>query len=129
MNFFQPFVDNPNATVETLEKQRVAWNKGLAFQTAEQKQKQAKIGRKVMSDPVRRNLKSIQMRELASRPEAREWRQRGNKNRHSVMTPYGQYPSALAAAKELGPRLGLKPCTIQAYIMRDSEKYSEWYYV
>ena len=29
MNFFQPIQDNPNASVETLEKQRVSWNKGL----------------------------------------------------------------------------------------------------
>lgn len=29
MNFFQPIVNNPNASFETVKKQRVAWNKGL----------------------------------------------------------------------------------------------------
>lgn len=29
MNFFQPIIANPNATYETLEKKRVAWNSGL----------------------------------------------------------------------------------------------------
>lgn len=29
MNFFQPIQDNPNATTETLEKKRIAWNKAM----------------------------------------------------------------------------------------------------
>ena len=32
MDFFQPIITNPNATSETLEKQRLSWNSGLRGQ-------------------------------------------------------------------------------------------------
>ena len=121
---------DPDRTT-TVVKQRVAWNSGLNYYTDAQKEKQSRIGKRVMSSPKMREIKSKLMSELMTK----RWQtgalngQAGHKNRKPVMTPYGKFPSALTAAKELAPKLGLKPCTIQAYIIRTSEKYAGWYYV
>ena len=39
MDFFQPITTNPNATYETLDKQRVAWNKGFDHLDSETRQR------------------------------------------------------------------------------------------
>jgi|13_taG_2_1085334.scaffolds.fasta_scaffold231191_1 hypothetical protein len=108
-----------------------AWNKGLATWTHEMKANQSKIGKRVMSCPKQRKAKSLLFAETIKKLDAQDksWRQKGTKNRKPVMTPYGEFPSALQAGKECGPKLGLKPGTIQRYIERPSEKYADWYYI
>jgi len=95
-----------------------------------QKAKQSEVGKRVMSCPEQRKIKSRLFREAIKKldAEGKEWRQKGSKNRKAVSTPYGEFPSALTAGKVLGPQLGVKICTIQAYITRNSDKYKDWYY-
>ena len=97
----------------------------------QRKAKQSEIGKRVMACPEQRKIKSRLFKKSIEDLDAKgkEWRQRGSKNRKPVSTPYGEYPSALTAAKLLGPKLGLKPCTIQSYIIRTTEKYKDWYYI
>jgi hypothetical protein len=129
MDFLSTPIPASIGTEVIVEKKRVPWNAGIDYWSNEMKLKQSEVGRRVMSDSERRKIKSELFFAIMQRPEAKEWRQRGSKNRKPVMTPYGKFPSALEAAKQLGPRLGLKPCTIQTYFMRSSKKYAVWYYV
>ena len=107
-----------------------AWNKGLANWTDEMKSNQSKIGKRVMSCPEQRKAKSLQLTATLKKLDAQDksWRSKWSRGK-PVMTPYGEFPSALQAGKECGPKLGLKPCTIQRYIERPSEKYADWYYI
>lgn len=110
--------------------ERLTWNYGLDYWTDEMKAKQSEVGKRVMSCPEQRKKKSKLMSETMKKSWASGQRDTSKMkhNQKPVITPYGEFPSALQAAKELGPRLGLKPCTIQAYIMRTSDKYKEWHY-
>ena len=99
--------------------------------TDEMKAKQSEVGKRVMACPIRRRQKSAWMRQTISKLDAagKQWRQKGPKNRKPVTTPYGEFASALEAGKRIGPKLGLKPCTIQAYIIRTLAKYKNWRYL
>jgi|TARA_R110000823_G_scaffold314150_2_gene442819 hypothetical protein len=109
---------------------RLVWNVGVSYWTDEMKAKQSEVGKRVMSCPIRRQTKAELMSETMKKSWASGKRDTSTMchNRKPVMTPYGEFPSALQAAKEIAPKLGVKPSTIQAYIGRDSEKYKEWYY-
>jgi len=98
--------------------------------SAERKARQSKVGKRVMASTEQRKIKSKLFKKIIADLDAKgkEWRIKGTKNRKPVSTPYGEFPSALTASKVLGPKLGLKPCTIQAYIMRTSDKYKDWSY-
>jgi hypothetical protein len=130
MDFFSQPQTNPNATHETIQAQRVVWNKGLNYYSEAQKAKQRQVGKRVMSCPEMRKIKSKLMSDTMKKSWASGTRDtsKGTYGRKPVVTPYGEFPSALTAAKTLAPKLGIKPCTIQSYIVRNSEKYAGWYY-
>jgi len=84
------------------------WNKGVGYWTDEMRARHSEHNRLYWANPENRY-------------------NAGLTTRKPVMTPYGEFPSALQAAKEIAPQLGLKPSTIQSYFIRD--KYADWYYV
>lgn len=108
---------------------KTPWNKGFNYWTHKMKSKQSEVGKRVMSCPEKRKAQSKLMSETMKKSWASGKRDTSNmvRNKKPVMTPYGKFPSALQAAKELGPKLGVKPCTIQAYIVRDTKP--DWYYL
>lgn len=114
-----------------VKPKRKAWNKGVDYWTDNMKANQSAVGKRVMSCPDRRKTKSKLMSETMKKSweSGKRDTSKMKHNKKPVMTPFGEFPSALTAAKILAPKLGVQPCTIQAYIMRETVKYADWYYI
>ena len=104
MDFFESVSANPNATFETLEKKRVAWNKGLSNSTgsAGSKNKGKPSHRKDGTAPWRKGKPPSNK----GKPSPIKGRQSPTKgmsiNGKPVMTPIGLFPTTPEAAKAIG---------------------------
>lgn len=118
MNFFESVSANPNATFETLEKQRVAWNKGLSNSTGS-------AGSKNKGKPSPRKGKPSSNKgkpsPIKGKPSPIKGRQSPTKgmsiNGKPVMTPIGLFLTTPEAAKAIG----VHPSTI-GYWMKTHPK-------
>lgn len=112
-----------------------AWNKGLDYWTDEMKAKQSDVAKRVNADPEKKKAQAKLMSENMKKSWASGKRDTSKQGkRKPVMTPYGEFPSASQAAKEIAPQLGVKPATIYSYILRKNAKnskanYTDWYYI
>lgn len=127
MDFFQPITTNPNATSETLEKKRVAWNKGITYSNALK-------GSKKSPEHCANLSKSLTGRKMA--PEARAKIGAANKGKptwnkgrswkkkpKAIMTPNGLINGGIEEIMKLS---GAPYFTVYRWIKRWPEHY---YYI
>ena len=123
MNFFQPIIENPNASAETLEKKRISWNKGLSLkekgiivhQETLDKISKAHKG-KIISLTTRAKLRDANLGKKANDETRAKQKATAKKRNYSpemiakfttskplrLMTPNGLFPSIKAVCEASG---------------------------
>ena len=112
MNFFQPASANPNASVETLEKQRIIWNKGLRGVVSFTKAPPCQDTRDKISVANKGRTHSTETRALM-RANAHRVRAK------QLMTPLGLFPTRHAFAQAAN----MKPQSVNYWLKKCPEHY------
>ena len=112
MNFFQPIIENPNASFETLEKQRLVWNKGLKYSLS---QPRSDKGSKRSAEEKKMRSKSAKVR----------WANTVNRNRETHAVKLFQTPYGIMILKEAITISGLSEQSIRGRIGRGTNGWGK----
>jgi hypothetical protein len=132
MNFFQPIVENPNASAVVLTKKNLAWNSGLNYKghfserprSLEFRAQMSKLHKGKKLSPEHRDAiikanigkkMSAEFCDNLSKAKAAYWAERVR----PLMTPNGLFPSRVAVAKEAK----VTPQTVDNWIKKWPQHY------
>ena len=112
MNFFQPIIENPNASAETLVKKRVIWNAGLKYSLSQPRSDRG----------IKRSAEEKKMRSEAAKVR---WANTVNRNRPTHAVKLFQTPYGIMMLKEAITISGLSEQSIRGRIGRGTNGWGK----